>query len=366
MIAVGTVLAIALRFSLLSFESGDYFLFFRDWYRAIQEQGFNAVVSLKYDYTPSYLYLLYSVYALFPKLSSAVGIKVPSIAFDLLSAYIVLRIVRLKYTTGPAPMIAYFVVLFAPTIVLNSALWGQSDSIYTAFLLACVYFLLTGRGAAAGITFGASFAFKIQAVFLAPLLLALALRGRLAWKHLLWIPLVYLALMIPAGIAGRPLAELLRIYLDQTQLYPALTLNAPTLYAWLPESLYAVLYPAAVIWAASLVFLYLLLVLKSRAGLSQALILNLGMLSLLLVPFFLPKMHERYFYPADVLSIAYAFFFPEQFFVPIGMILISLFAYQPFLFGRQVVPVAVLALGVLVLLVFVARKAIGTLYRDAP
>jgi Gpi18-like mannosyltransferase len=89
------------------------------------------------------------------------------------------------------------------------------------------------------------------------------------------------------------------------------------------------------------------------------------MLSLLLVPFFLPKMHERYFYPADVLSVAYAFFFPEQFFIPIGMILISLFAYQPFLFGRIVVPVEILAVGILVLLMFVTRNAVGGLYREA-
>jgi Gpi18-like mannosyltransferase len=362
-LAIGTFLALALRLSLLSFESADYHIFFQNWYQVMQEQGISAVVSLKYDYTPSYLYLLYWMSVLFPKLDPVVAIKLPSIAFDFLSAYLIFQIVRLKYLHGPAPIFAYFVVLFTPTIVLNSALWGQSDSIYTAFLLMCVYFLLNDDGAYAGVAFGAALAFKLQAIFLAPLLLTLAVKGRLALKHLLWIPLVYLILMIPAWAAGRPLVELLKIYLDQSRSYPFLTLNAPTLYAWLPETLYTVLVPAGMIWAVSLVFLYMLAVFKSRANLSQGLILNLGMLAVLLVPFILPKMHERYFYPADLLSIAFGFFFPEHFFIPIVMGMISFFAYQPFLFGRQLVPLEILAFGVLVILILVTHKAIHALYR---
>ena len=362
-LAIGTFLALALRLSLLSFESGDYHTFFLPWYQAMQEQGLTAIVSLQYDYTPTYLYLLYWMSALFPKLDPIVAIKLPSIAFDFLSAYLIFQIVRLKYPQGPAPIFAYFTVLFAPTIVLNSALWGQCDSIFTAFLLICLYFLLTDDGAYAGLAFGAALAFKLQAIFLAPLMLALVFKGRLAWKHLLWIPLVYLVLIIPAWVAGRPLLELLKIYLDQSQSYPFLTLNAPTFYAWLPESLYSILYPAGVIWAVSLVFLYLLVVFKSHLKLSPGLLLNLGMLAVLLVPFFLPKMHERYFYPADLLSIAYGFFFPGHFFIPILMGLISFFAYQPFLFGRQLVPQEILAFGVLVILILVTHKAIRLLYR---
>lgn len=362
-LAAGSLLALALRLSLVLFKSGDYYLFFKDWYQAIQAQGFFAIISLKYDYTPTYLYLLYAVSVLFPKLSPVVALKLPSIAFDFLAAYLVYRIVRLRYPVGSAPTFAFFAILFAPTIVLNSALWGQSESIYTAFLLLCTYFLLTERYNLTGLAFGASFALKLQAIFLAPLLAALAIKGRLAWKSLLWIPLVYLVLMIPAWIAGRPLVDLLRIYLDQTQSYPALTLNAPTMYAWLPETLYDVFFLAGLIWAGSFVYLYLVAIYKSNAPLSQDLLLTLGMLAVLLVPFFLPKMHERYFYPADLLSIVYGFFFPEYFFVPIAMNLISFFAYQPFLFGRVILPTEILALAVLGLLVLVTRKAIHGLYQ---
>lgn len=362
-LVIGTALALALRLSLLPFESGDYRHFLLYWYQAIQDQGFSAVASLKSDYTPSYLYLLYGMSVAFPRLAPIAAIKIPSIAFDVLCAYLMFQIVRLKYPGGPAPIFAYFAVLFAPTVVLNSALWGQADSIYTAFLLMCVYFLLNDKGAYAGLAFGVAFALKLQAIFLAPLLLALALKRRLAWVHLLLIPLVYLISIIPAWAAGRPLVALLRVYLDQTRVYPYLTMYSPTLYAWLPQSLYAVLLPAGLIWATSLVFLYLVVVYKSRADLSRGLIINLALLAALLVPFVLPKMHERYFYLADLLSIAFGFFYPELFFVPIAIGLISFFAYQPFLFGRPMVPLEILAFGVLILLVLVARKAISTLYR---
>lgn len=142
-LAVGSLLALALRLCLVMFESGDFYLFFKEWYQAIQAQGFRSIVTLQYDYTPPYLYLLYIVSALFPKLQPAAALKLPAIVADFFAAYLVYKIVRLRYPIGPAPFFAYFVVLFAPTILLNSAFWGQSESIFTALLILCIYFLLT-------------------------------------------------------------------------------------------------------------------------------------------------------------------------------------------------------------------------------
>jgi Gpi18-like mannosyltransferase len=67
--------------------------------------------------------------------------------------------------------------------------------------------------------------------------------------------------------------------------------------------------------------------------------------SLALVPFLLPKMHERYFYPADVFSLVAALFIPEIWFIPIAYQVISLLSYIPFLFGmnlQTVIPIATL------------------------
>lgn len=50
--------------------------------------------------------------------------------------------------------------------------------------------------------------------------------------------LVYLVTIIPAWIAGRPLTDLLLIYLGQSQKFKELTKNAPNLYQWIPNELY--------------------------------------------------------------------------------------------------------------------------------
>jgi hypothetical protein len=77
-------------------------------------------------------------------------------------------------------------------------------------------------------------------------------------------------------------------------------------------------------------------------------------------------MHDRYFYPADVISIIYAFFFPEYFFVPIVIIIASFFAYQPTLFGTETVPMGFLAAGIFTMLVIVAKDAIMNLFTSQP
>ena len=162
------------RYLLLPFESNDYQNFML-WYDFIVQHGHFA--ALKYDFCPYnvlYLYLWATVAYFFPDLHSLLAIKIISIIFDFVLAFFVYQCVRLKYrepTEDAIPILAALVVLLMPTVVINSALWGQVDATYTSFLVACLYFLLAGRQAAAFIAFGVAFTFKLQSVFLAPFLL---------------------------------------------------------------------------------------------------------------------------------------------------------------------------------------------------
>jgi hypothetical protein len=78
-------------------------------------------------------------------------------------------------------------------------------------------------------------------------------------------------------------------------------------------------------------------VLKSRREIDGRRLLLLALLFAILVPFFLPAMHERYFYLADVLSIAVAFWIPRLLWVPLLVQIASLLSYVAFLFraGRE-------------------------------
>ena len=201
---------------------------------------------------------------------------------------------------------------------------------------------------------------------MAPLLLGLFLRGQVSWKHFLLVPLVLFFAIIPSWIAGRPLLDLILIYIAQAKQYQLLEMSAPTVYTWLPDvgltqRFFTV---TGVIFTAMLGFVFAVLIYKSQAKLTVPLLLKLALVSVLFVPFFLPKMHDRYFYPADVISLIYAFYFPQYFFVPIVIMMASFFAYQPTLFNAEPVPMGFLAAGLFVMLVIVAKDAILELFTN--
>jgi len=103
-------------------------------------------------------------------------------------------------------------------------------------------------------------------------------------------------------------------------MYQQLTMVAATAYNWIPDIRSNQIYftPVGVIFAATLIFFFVILVYKSRAKLTPDLLVKLGLICVLFVPFFLPRMHDRYFYPADVLSIIFylCFFIPNTFSCP--------------------------------------------------
>ncbi len=359
-LAVGIALAVALRASLLNFTTLDFRDFHGTWYDFIQNNG--GVWALKSSFsnnTPLYEYLL--VAANYAGLSAIQVVKLIPVSFDFINAFFVYRIVRLRYPAGPVPLYAFLVALFVPTVVLNGSFWGETDILYTSCLLACLYFLLAKKNALGLIAFGLAFSFKLQAMFLAPFLLILLWKRAVSWKYFLLVPAVYLVTIIPAWLVGRPLPELLQVYLGQTDKYHALSMNAPNLYQWVPNDLYDILYPAGMLWCAAMVFFFVTIVNRSRMRLTDERMIEWAMLSVLIVPYFLPKMHDRFFFPADILSVLLAFYFPSLFFVPVVICTVSFFSYFPFLFGYEMIPLRYLALILLTMIVLLARR----LFRNA-
>lgn len=68
------------------------------------------------------------------------------------------------------------------------------------------------------------------------------------------------------------------------------------------------------------------------------LLLRMGMLFTMTVVFFLPHMHERYAILADVLSIAYLFYNPRKFYIPLLTLLCSFAGYTVYLAQITVLP----------------------------
>ena len=331
-LAAGVALAaLAVRVPFLSHKSFDYRHFYSIWYDFIVANGYAASWSYEFaNYNPPYLYLLTAAAYFAPAAPKLLAIKALSNAGDFVLAYFAYRAVGLRYRESRGiPILAAGAVLLAPTVVVNSSRLGQADALYTAFLMACLHGLLAGWRARALVAFGLAFAVKLQAVFLAPLLYWLWARKALAARYFALVPPVFLLAFVPAALAGRPALDLLSIYLDQIRSVRELHYGAPNLYAWIPDDYY-LFWPAGVALTAALVEGVRRLLAGGRPEMTRETVVFLALFSALLTPFFLPKMMNRYFFPADVFAIVLAFYRPRLWYIPIGVGLASLSTYPVF------------------------------------
>ena len=330
-VVVVTVLALLFRLRFFPYASSDYRQFLAGWFGLLKQNGGLPGVGLKFgDYTPAYYYLL-ALLTYLPG-NGLYLIKLLSCLGDVIAASFVFRMVDLKYGEFWGE-ISYAVALFLPSVVINSAVWAQCDSIYTAALLACVYFLMKDRPYAAVTAFSVALAFKLQAVFLSPLLLLLLLKRKIRARCLLIPPAVYVLSVVPAALFGRDFGELLTVYFRQARQYTPLTMNLPNLYAWFPAGAPETVGEAAVLGAGAVVLATLACLCAARFPMTREMLVSLALFYTLLLPYFLPYMHERYWYPADLFSVVFAFYFPEKFYVPILTVLTSTYASCRFLFG---------------------------------
>jgi Gpi18-like mannosyltransferase len=343
--------ALALRISLLDGWNKDVEAY-QEWLQFIRDNGgFRAFKYEIGDYTPLFPYLLFVLDHVLVGASDTTVIKVGSLVADFVCAGFVYRIVRLRHPQGLLPLIAFGVILFAPTVAINSAYWGQTDMIWVAALVGAVYCILVDRNLLAMVLVGLAFAFKQQALFFGPFLLVLALRRVLPWRYFLVVPAVYLVSIVPAKLAGGSGTALLTVYLDQADKYSALTLNAPSVFQWLPGARSEALSDPGVVWGVSVLLLLVLATVAYLPRLTPELTLALATASVLVMPFVLPKMHERYFFAADVLTIVLAFYVPRLLPVALLVQVVSLCSYWPFLFDDHLFSGPVLAVAELVAVV---------------
>jgi Gpi18-like mannosyltransferase len=286
------------------------------------------------------------------------AIKLISIFADLINAVLVFRLVRLQFPTGWKPYLAAGLFLVLPTLLFNSAVWGQADAIYTLFLLACLYFLMNDRPLWGMIFFGIAFAFKAQAIFLAPFLFILFFQGRIRWQHFLAIPGMYLLLALPAVLLGQSWLNVLLVYADQGSTYHDLSRNAPNLYFFLPQSAYKVGVPLGILLAWIVTAGWVWINVRGKPKFDNKLLVLTALASVALVPFLLPKMHERYFYPADVFSFLLAFFLPQFWLVAVAYQVLSLLAYFVFLFDFPPLAIQIGAILNTVIVMFLVWKQV--------
>lgn len=328
-------LAFFLRSVLLYYVADDYTIFLSQWVATFRDNGGFAAIKLPIgNYNVPYLYFLAAIsYLPVPDLYL---IKLFSILFDVLLAWGGLRLVR-RFTGRDSlrPLVCFCALLLLPTVVLNGALWSQCDALYGAFALHALADALEGRPKASAALLGIAFSFKLQTVFILPLWAVLWMAGRTRFRDLLCFPLAYAATCVPALLLGKPLGDILGVYVGQARDGAgALNYNCASLFSMVPygtqidEGFGARL---GIFLAFALVAALLVLAFLFRDRLDDGALLLCGAVLTLGVPFFLPYMHDRYYFLADVLTLTWACIRPAGLPPAVLVQLASLSAYLTYL-----------------------------------
>lgn len=362
-LSVAWIATLLTRVSMFDHYSPDYRDFLSGWVYQMEGSSFSDVFSQPMgDYNPLYTYLLYGI-ANMP-LPDQYLIKLLSVCFDYVGAFFVMRLVALKTERLGMRLGALFAALWLPTALLNSAQWAQCDMIFTSLALGGLYFSLTDRPYRGAMCFALSFALKLQAVFLLPLIAPLFAKRKLSLKHLLCFVATYFVTLMPAWLAGQPLVDLIGIYANQAQIYQAPTLDAPSVFAFFQNAPYDTFADAGIWLALGMTAAVCGMLYRRGSKLTTEMIICAAMLFSLSIPLLLPAMHERYFFAADVVGVVFLFYFPRRWYIPFSVIAASFFCYHSVTHPALIVPLLYLALTLVVAAALCAMH-LARLLRDS-
>ena len=298
-------LLIAINVALWPLITYDMREFLVPWVQHIAAHGPIAAFGHPFsNYTPTYLYLLALASPLLAIISSVSLVKLVSAVGTLWAGWSICRLLKAS-GSEPSQLVAIGALLI-PTLLLNGGFFGQCDALWAAPCLLAVASAVEKKPRAMLLWWGVALAFKAQAIFLAPFVAGFLIAKRGEWHSWLIPPAVYAAFMLPAWALGWPAADLALVYVRQAGTFADLSMNAPNIWVIVQDvpSLGALPLTPLAFAAAAAAGALLILALRGKADPDRLILLAL--LSALLLPGLLPRMHERYFLLADLLAFTYA------------------------------------------------------------
>lgn len=298
------VAAMMARLLVFNYKTLDYENFLSNWVNFFRTYGgFKALSQPVGNYNIPYLYFLAGFSYL--DIDDLHLIKLLSVTSDAVLALSSGLLVSYFTSNSWKRYSAFLGVLLLPTVFLNGSVWGQCDSLYTAFLVLAIYLALDDFPSASIVSFTVAFAFKLQAVFVLPVLFILLLSRRIRLIDCLAAPVTYVIIVLPAVLEGRPFWDTITLYFNQTgSIGSGLNYNSSSLFAILtnptdPERAASL----AIISAFLFMMVIVLFCATFRPEISTRTILISAVLFSVGIPFLLPHMHDRYFFAADILTL---------------------------------------------------------------
>ena len=349
-VGIATVLSLWVRYGLRTIVSGDMQNCLLPWYEVIKWDGIKALSEQVGNYNIPYQTLI-ALMTYLPILP-IYAYKGLSIFFDYALGIAISAGVYELTGSKTKASVAYVSTVMLPMVVMNSAAWGQCDSIFTFFLAATFVFLIREKYTIAFLLYGCSFAFKLQAVFFLPFLLFYYVWSKKIsiWRFFLaLIPILVFSL--GALIQGRNVSSLFTIYRDQIAVEdPRISWNYPSFWLLLVKNIpsdgsdhYQELH-----WMCLSVTVLLLgtimLYMIQREKISRKTLLLLAVWTLYSCVFFLPSMHDRYAYPVVIFTLLACFSEPKLLPVALGHLILETEMYGSGLLFKTPLPWEVLTL----------------------
>lgn len=331
LIAGVTIFSVLIRLSVKHVISGDWTAWWELWFAELYEGGFKALAGDWYDYAPPFVYLLWFITIL--PVNCMTGFKAMMSGFDFMAAIVGALIIYELTKSKTKSVLTYGIFMLSPVFIVNSVLWAQCDMLPMFWVLLCVYFIIKDRPCLGMFFFGVAFAFKLQPLWLLPVFIILWLNKRVKLQHFLWLPVNYFIGIIPAWMAGKPLWECLEVYFSQTtEEMWALVLKYTNIYYLIGPDKFIEEYHTAGIWLTLGVFMIVLYYMgRKKVKITKEFVLLLGAFFGLLAPFFLPHMHERYSFFAEVFLLLYMMVRPSKYYLFVLQSLTSFMGYSMFL-----------------------------------
>ena len=364
-----SLLALLIRCLWLNGKSGDYLGFLQPWINQIIKLG--RFKSLKYnigDYNVPYVIIL-TIISYFK--NHLYLIKFVSIIFDYICAIYSYKIVYKVTNNKIKSLITYSIILFLPTVIINGSLWGQCDSIYTSFILISIYYLLDKKYNKSFIYLGIAFSFKLQTMFVIPLYILMLFRDKnIKWYYFLIIPLVNIILCLPSILMGRNIIDVLTIYFNQTNTYKDLVLNYPNIYNIISTNevfsykYMDIISRIGMLFTCFIYFIIWLYVIVNKVKFNKEKILSILLWSLMIATYFLPRMHERYMFVGDIVSVIWFICYEKKYYIPMLINLISVITYFRFLFEFDFINYNLIAIIYFVVIVCFTKYILEMLVSD--
>lgn len=348
---IATILALTIKYLLAPYQTNDIVGYVFNWINQIKQLGFSHFYEANADYSTILLFI-YAIISVLPQSSQMISygnvtypssymyyVKSVDFAFDILWAVGIFLIVNYLTKNKLLSFISYIIAISLPVQIVNSSVWGNNDTIYVTCLIYIVYFFLISKHKIAFVLLGVALGIKMQAVFILPFVIYLILTRKTKLHYIVLFVVGIFITFLPAYVCGASFNTPFEYMIKQVGGYSKLTLGCPNFWQLVNFANVDIINNGSTLLGLLFIGIIFSIVYCLHIENTKENLLYIATFLCGVTVFFLPHMHERYFYILDVMVVLYALCKKERYYYIILMQISSGIAYYHYLSGHYFIDV---------------------------